>query len=262
MHPMLIRIGAWGLPTYGALIAAAYMSAIFWLKKKRQAMGLGEDEFWFLIYSIFFGAIAGGKLLYVIVEFRSFLSGELGFFRDFRYGFVFFGGFFGAFFMALWAQRRLKFDRAKVFDYCAAALPLGHAIGRLGCLASGCCYGKPTLLPWGVVLGGDPASTTPRELWGTPLHPTQLYESLANLAIFAFLARWAISRAEAGLIKRGSVVILYIILYSALRFTIEFWRGDDRGGWAGLSTSQWFGLFAGAVGLAALARRGFWLRPA
>src|SRR5437773_95331 len=105
MHPVLVDLGFFKLSTYGVLVAAAYLIGILWLKSQRRSMGLDEDQFWFLIYALFFGAIMGGKLLYVVVELPGFIADPWSLVRDFRYGFVFFGGLLGSAVMGLWAQR-------------------------------------------------------------------------------------------------------------------------------------------------------------
>lgn len=249
MHPVLIEFGGFTLPSYGVLVAAAYGLAIYWLKARADVMGFTEEKFWSFIYWIFFGALIGGKLFYIAVEHEAFASGEMSLWRDLRYGFVFFGGFAGST-AAFWlAWRRLGFDFWKVADYCGAALPLGHALGRLGCLAAGCCYGRPSGLPWALAMGGPPQSVTPSTLWGVPLHPVQLYEAAANLAIYVFLSWYMIPDIAAGRRRRGAAIISYILLYAAARFILEFFRGDDRGAWAGLATSQWLALAAGGAAL-------------
>ena len=224
MHPTLLRLGSFELSTYGVLVAAGYVSAIYWLKARRGEMGLSEDAFWDLIYWLFGGALLGGKLGYVIVERDVSLL-----WHDVRYGFVFYGGFLGSVLAGWIASRRMKFSLAKLADYFGVGLPLGHAIGRLGCLAAGCCYGAHTDLPWGVALAGDPSR-----------HPTQVYESLANFAIAFAVARAGLPRTRDGRWKPGSAFLLYIALYATARFLIEIVRADDRGFTAwGLSPSQW-----------------------
>ena len=230
MHPTFLRVGSFELSTYGVLVAAAYVAGISWLKGRREEMGLSEDAFWDLVYWLFVGALLGGKLGYVFVERDVTLL-----WHDVRYGFVFYGGFLGAALAGWIASRRMKFSFTKLSDYFAVALPLGHAIGRLGCLAAGCCYGRHTDLPWGVALAGDPSR-----------HPTQIYESILNLLIAVVVARVGLARTRAGRWKPGSAFLLYIALYAVARFTVEIFRGDDRGAfWLGLSPSQ-------AVSIAAL----------
>jgi phosphatidylglycerol:prolipoprotein diacylglycerol transferase len=234
MYPTLLKIGSFELSTYGVLVAAAYAAAIWWLQKRRAEMGLSEDAFWDLIYWIFAGALIGGKLGFAFVERDISVL-----WHDVRYGFVFYGGFLGAALAGWIAARKYKFSFVKLSDYFAVALPIGHAIGRLGCLAAGCCYGRHTDLPWGIPLDGDPSR-----------HPTQIYEALANAAIAFVVARVGLARTRDGRWKPGSAFLLYIILYATARFLIEFLRDDDRGASIfGLSPSQ-------AIAVAALAVAG------
>ncbi|MFA6316032.1 MAG: prolipoprotein diacylglyceryl transferase [Elusimicrobiota bacterium] len=254
MLPILLDLGAVKIPAYGFFTALGYLTAILWLRSRRSALGWSEDQFWFVVYGVFIGALLGGKLMFLAVEYRRLASVGLGSFSDLRYGFVFFGGFFGASLAGLWCCRRKGLDFLAGADQFAPALALGHAIGRLGCLASGCCHGAPTTLPWGLRLGGHPLSATPPELWGVPLHPVQLYESGGNLLIALFLARAVLPRcgpaglgaAPDGLSGRslpvGSAFVAYMALYPVLRFGVEFLRGDDRGIALGLSTAQWTAL--------------------
>ncbi len=257
MFPILFDFGFFALPSYGALVAAGYLAGILWLRARAPEMGLDEDGFWFLIYCLFFGAIAGGKLLYMAVELPRFISGELRLIGDFRYGFVFFGGFLGALAMGVVARRRLKFDYLKTADFFGVALPMGHAIGRLGCLAAGCCYGGPSTLPWALAFPEHAASSLPERLWGVPLHPVQLYESGLNALIAIFLAGFVLPRVRRGALREGSVFLGYVVLYSAVRFALEFVRGDDRGGPFGpFHVSQWISLLSIAAAGALLSRRG------
>lgn len=256
MHPVLIQLGPFTLATYGVLVAAGYLAGILWLKTRIKDMpGMDEEKFWSLIYALFFGALAGGKLLFILVSLPDVAAGRVHLLRDFRYGFVFFGGLLGSMAAGAWSARRLGLSYLATADYFGVALPLGHAIGRLGCLASGCCYGKPTSLPWGVRLGG-PQSTTPEPLWGVPLHPTQLYESAANALIALMAWKLLLPRVKRGGLAPGSVFLAYAALYSAARFAIEFARGDDRGLSAGgLWVSQWLALALLAASAAILLRR-------
>ena len=257
MHPILISLGPLHLSSYGAAVAAGYLTAILWLKSRMAEMKLDEKGFWRLIYCLFFGALLGGKLLYWAVSYRELLDGRLSLIGDFRYGFVFFGGVLGALAMGFVAKLWVGLDYMATADYAGVALPFGHAVGRLGCLAAGCCYGSPTALPWGIALGGSPGSVTPRELWGVPLHPTQLYESAACAAIGFFLLKALLPRVERRELVPGTVFLAYVALYSAARFGIEFFRFDDRG--ASLppfSVSQWLSLAGVAAAAAFMARRG------
>lgn len=253
MFPVLFQIGDFQFATYGLFVAAGYLFGILWLSRRCQRMGLTEPQFWGLVYALFFGAILGGKLLYWLIEWRDIAGGELRLVRDFRFGFVFYGGLAGTLVSGWVMSRRYRFDFLKITDYFLTPLPLGHAIGRLGCFLVGCCAGRPTDLPWGIRFT-DPASLVPASLLGVALHPSQLYAVLANLAIFA-AAYAVLKRVQKGRLPAGSAAGAYLALYSLARFFIEFSRGDDRGGFVlGMSVSQWAAL-AGVLAAGFLLQR-------
>jgi phosphatidylglycerol:prolipoprotein diacylglycerol transferase len=241
VFPVLLKLGPLEISTYGALVALGWLAGVRWLVARRDALGLTTDQVWDAVYWIFGGAFAGGKLMYFLVTPGSFaLTLEA-----LRYGFVFYGGLLGGLAAGLWWARRHKLDFLKLADWFMTALALGHGIGRFGCLAAGCCYGRHTDLPWGVPLAGDPSR-----------HPTQVYEALLNLALFGFLARFVLPRVADGRRPAGTGLVAYILGYAALRFAVEFLRGDDRGAFvAGLSPSQWVALAAAGATLAAVASR-------
>jgi phosphatidylglycerol:prolipoprotein diacylglycerol transferase len=158
-------------------------------------------------------------------------------------------------------MRRFKLPFWKTADAFAPGVALGQVFGRLGCFAAGCCWGKPTTLPWGVHF-----SQLGNEVTGVPifdsagkalhLHPTQLYESFSVLILFVFLI-WLHKRKRFS----GQVLLFYGIIYSTIRFTIEFWRDDPRGdvlgltSATGLSTSQIISLIVGISSLIVLILR-------
>lgn len=260
MLPILIQFGPLRIATYGLLVATAYLVGVLWLSGQRERMGLSEREFWGLIYSVFFGAIAGGKLLFVVLNWGDFASGSMGILRDFRYGFVFFGGFLGATFSGWLYARRIGKEFLREADFFGVALPLGHWIGRLGCLAAGCCYGRPTSLPLAIRFT-HPAALVENSLAGVPLHPTQLYEAAGELAIALVLYR-LLNRIQRGEARRGCAFLGFLFLYSILRFGVEFFRGDDRGAfWLGLSPAQWISLGCVILAGGVAWRKGLYLNP-
>ena len=255
MHPHLIGLGAWHISTYGAAVAVAYLIGILWLKTQIQPMGLTEDKFWTLIYMLFFGAIAGGKVLFMAVEWRSYWNGELGMLSDFRFGFVFFGGLLGSMAMGAWAKHRLKFKYLAMADYFGVALPMGHWLGRLGCLGAGCCYGRPTSLPWECAwgrfqldaagaLGRAPASDPGLRVLGQHRHillPPQVRAA----------------EVKSGRVVQGTVFLGYVFLYSLTRFFNEYFRFDDRGfTLPPFSPSQWLALGCMLAAGVVMARQG------
>ncbi len=237
MHPVLLKIGSFELASYGLMTALGYAAASWYLVKRLKSIGLDKDTFWNIIFIAFLGALAGSKLLYIIVSWPLLgdtLAAKLtNIVRNFRYGFVFFGGMIASVGALLWYMKKKRLPLLKTSDFFIVALPLGHAIGRIGCFLAGCCYGRPTDSPLGVAFT-NAATLVPPELRGVHLHPTQLYEAACNLLLFVYLHR-AYKKPH----KPGTVLVKYVIGYSCIRFIIEFFRGDYRGeAIAGLSPSQ------------------------
>ena len=245
MHPVLFHIGSFELASYGLMTALGYAAAALYLLPKLKKTGMDKDTFWNLIFIAFIGALAGSKLLYIVVswpELGNTLAEKItNIVRDFRYGFVFFGGMIVSVGALVWYIKKKKLPLLKTADFLIVGLPLGHAFGRIGCFLAGCCYGRPTGLPWGVTFT-DPHSLVAPELLGVHLHPTQLYEAAGNLILFFLLHRTSQKQHPA-----GSILIEYVLGYSVMRFIIEFFRGDFRGEYIlGLSPSQAIALAAAA----------------
>jgi phosphatidylglycerol:prolipoprotein diacylglycerol transferase len=137
-------------------------------------------------------------------------------------------------------------------DVFAPGIALGHVVGRLGCLMAGCCFGRPTSVPWAITFHDSLAAGPPL---GVPLHPTQLYEAAAEALIFVVL----LALERRGRSFAGRTFWAYMLLYAVSRFAIEFYRGDDRGMIFGaVSTSQFVSLIVvplAIVMLAILGRR-------
>ena len=227
MHPILIRIGSFQLPTFGVLLAAAIVLAVYTIVRLGRREGLDTGRLvdfstWLLVVGV-----VGAKVLMIVTDWRTYWvhPGELFSWATLQSAGVYYGGFLAATFFAVWYVRVYKLPLWKVFDVYVPAIALGHSVGRLGCFAAGCDYGKPTSSFLGVVF----TSAYSHEVTGVPLdvhvHPTQLYESLAELAIFAILL-WRYRRKS----RDGEIFLLYLALYAVARFFLEFLRGDeDRG---------------------------------
>jgi phosphatidylglycerol:prolipoprotein diacylglycerol transferase len=169
-------------------------------------------------------------------------------------GLTFYGGFIGATLAAAWLFRRDRFPFWKGVDMGGMMVPIGLGLGRLGCLMVGCCFGETSDAAWALAFPShSPASEWQfrENLLASPLseslrvHPTQIYESLAALAIAAVTILYVQGRKR----YDGQVFVVFLVLYASSRFVIELWRSDDRGGWL-LSTSQWIGLAMIAVAAA------------
>jgi phosphatidylglycerol:prolipoprotein diacylglycerol transferase len=140
-------------------------------------------------------------------------------------GLVFYGGLLGASLVTVWFARARGVPLWRLADTLAPSIALGQAVGRVGCLVNGCCYGLPTALPWGLHYPADHATC------GVAVHPVQAYEALLDLGLYAAL-EWRHRHKRFD----GQVFALYLIAYALLRGGVEFLRGDYEekhlGGWA------------------------------
>lgn len=250
MYPELFHIGSFPINTYGVFLAVAFLSAILVTVRLGARDGLPREKIYDLCLWMLLASLVGSKLLMLLTEpeYRNNLLHLLS--LDFlRSGGVFYGGLLGAIITGYLLIKRYKLPWWKTADACAPGIALGSFFGRQGCFAAGCCWGKPTTLPWGVKF-----TQAGHEITGVPidahLHPTQLYESFAMLAVFLLLL-WLHKRRA----FTGQVILTYALVYSVIRFAIEFVRDDPRGDilglttLTGLSTSQLISL---VVGIAAL----------
>jgi phosphatidylglycerol:prolipoprotein diacylglycerol transferase len=262
VHPILFRWSGGTFATYSALVWLGYIVGVVWLRSQLEYHRAAPAELWGLVATVLSGALLGGKLGYFLVERAQFLRDPLAMLRLWNTGWVFWSGLLLGLLAGLgyqWWHNRHYRPRAylPVADDCVAALAIGHAIGRLGCFMEGCCYGTPTLLAWGVSFTNAACSVAP-ELRGTPLHPTQLYESAGEALAAWFLIGRLLPEIRAGKYRYGTAFFGYLLYYSAMRFFIEFLRGDDRGALLSpiLSPSQWASLLAGLVVAVVLWKRG------
>ena len=261
MYPELFHIGSFPINTYGVLLALAFLSALLLAARLAARDGLPRERIYDLGLWMLLAALLGSKILMLWTE-PSYRENpwqlvSLDFLRS---GGVFYGGFIGAVVVGYILMRRYGLPWWKTADAFAPGIALGLGLGRQGCFAAGCCWGKPTSLPWGVRF-----TELGHEITGVPidthLHPTQLYESAAAFLIFFFLL-WLHRRRRFD----GQVILLFAVLYGVVRFCVEFLRDDPRGDIAGLttltglSTSQMISLIIGTGSLVLLIMR--WRRAA
>lgn len=226
MHPVLLQIGAFRVYSYGVLIAlGGVLSVRFWLKR-REKMGIRkEDDFWLLVNVLLVGGFVGGRVAYLFEYTRPFSADFWDAAVSLSRGFSVMGAFFGVVGALWWFSRRVGAPLSRLLDYICVAAPVWHAFGRLGCFMAGCCFGKPTDLPWGVTFT-DPHSLVDASLLGRAVHPTQLYEAVGDLLIAAGLYSLVLPAVEKRRQPSGTVAVAYFVSYSLLRFVVEFYRGD------------------------------------
>ncbi len=238
MHPILFDLGGFTIYAYGVLLAAAYLLGLQFALVRARARGLDSQRVMDLGIWIIISALAGAKLLLLVVDFDTFSRNPGELLTLLRSGGVFYGGLIAAVVVALWYLRRHKMPMWTVTDVFAPGIALGHVIGRMGCLFAGCCFGRPTDVAWAITFHSEYAAQNVGTPLNVPLHPTQLYEAGAELLILLFL----LATERKGRPFPGRTFWGYLLLYGVSRFIIEFYRGDTRGTVGMFSTSQFLSL--------------------
>jgi len=220
MYPDLLTIGSFTIHTYGVCIALGALLGITLITYEAKKQGYDQQKILDLTFYLLITAIIGSRALYVILNLKYYINHPLEVVMIWRGGLVFYGGFLLAFATCFLYLKRHNLPFLKTCDLMVPGLAIGEFIGRFGCFFAGCCYGKPTTLPWAITF------THPHSLakLGVPLHPTQLYSSLKALIIFLVLIS-----ARRYLKGEGQLLWLYILFYAIGRLIIEHFRGDERG---------------------------------
>jgi len=223
MHPILFHIGGINIYSYGVLVATGVLAGLWWARKQAPRAGLDPDKIWNMgIYTVLV-ALLLAKVWLILSDWDYYVANPRDIFslNTFQSGGTFYGGIVGAILMIVLYSYFQKMPLLPVMDTIVAGLPLGHGIGRLGCFAAGCCYGKPTTVAWGVVFTNPAAAQLAGTPLGVHLHPTQLYEAAAEFLNFLILV-WIGKRQR----FTGQIIATYFLLYGVERGTIEFFRGD------------------------------------
>ena len=253
MYPEIFRIGSFPINTYGVFLAISFLCAILVAVRLAERDGLPREKIYDLSLWMLLAGLVGSKIMMLFTE-PEYRANPLQLLSlDFlRSGGVWYGGLIGAVLASYLLMKRYQLPWWKTADAFAPGIAIGNFFGRQGCFAAGCCWGKPTSLPWGVKF-----TEAGHEITGVPtdtyLHPTQLYESFAMLLVFLFLL-WLHKRKRFS----GQVILAYALIYSVIRFAIEFVRDDPRGDvlglttLTGLSTSQMISLVIGITALIVL----------
>jgi phosphatidylglycerol:prolipoprotein diacylglycerol transferase len=262
------------LHTYGLLLAAGFVAAIWLAQREAGRQGQDPEKIGDLAFWVLVSALVGSRVYYILVNWNDYFgSGAMVTTRVGRMprllavwegGLVFYGGFIAAVLAAWWFMRRRGMPFLAYADTCIPSVAMGQVLGRLGCFAAGCCWGSVSHsdLPWlarfpraslafqTFARRPDPSRYLATDgLTTLPLHPTQIYESAGELAIFFLLV--AVVRPR----KRfhGQVLATWLMLYAILRATVEIFRGDvERGLVAGLGIGTWTSLAIFAAGVAVM----------
>jgi phosphatidylglycerol:prolipoprotein diacylglycerol transferase len=244
MHPFLLDLGRFRMPTYGFISLCALAVAVLLIRRYARIEGLDPGRTTEAIVLTIAVGFFGARV------FEAVINGDRYFGRPgglklllFSTG-VFLGGLITAIpFCILWF-RHIRLPVLQGLDILALTGGVAEGVGRWGCFFSGCCYGTPSDLPWAVTFP-EIGRRLHAGLPSVPIHPTQIYMSLNSLAILGLLL--LLYRRKR---FHGQIISVYVLLYTTTRFFIEFVRGDaDRGFVIGgrLSTSQFLGVLLAIV---------------
>ena len=253
MYPNLFHLSF--LHTYGVLVAVAFLVGLWLVGRLAKENGINPEAATNLGLYCALAAIAGAKLMMFLVDLPHYIQnpGEIFSLESLQAGGVFYGGLIAALLLAWWYMRKTKLPPFKTADIFAPAIAIGHGIGRIGCFSAGCCWGVACDRSWGVTFTSQEAHDRVGVPLGVPLHPTQIYEAIGEFVIFGILY-WRVRKPHAP----GAIISLYLILYGALRFVVEFFRFHEQGNLFNgpLDTSQWISIVLCAMGAAYYLRRG------
>jgi phosphatidylglycerol:prolipoprotein diacylglycerol transferase len=235
MHPVLFTLGPITLYTYGLFLALGFIAGLYTARHEAGLLGENPDTVSDIVFYLIIFGVIGGRFFYVLTNIDTFIKNPLSVFEIWKGGLVFYGGFIFSI-ITVWLYTRIKkISLWKYADILAPGLAIGHAVGRIGCLMAGCCYGRECHQPWAITFHNHD-SLAPLNI---PLHPTQIYEVIGNLFIFAALMLFRKKKQ-----LDGQVFWIYVFMYGVMRFIIEIFRGDDRGDYffGVISVSQSIGI--------------------
>ena len=244
MLPTLIEIGAFKIHSYGLMLAAAFLVGVWLVRRESSKAGIDQNliadvAFWTLLVGL-----VGSRVLHILLYPGQYSwTAPLGWIAFWRGGLVFQGALLAIPFLYIYLRRK-GVEFWSLADIAVPFIPLGHAIGRLGCFLNGCCYGERTDVLWAMPfprvpfnLSKEPVGSPPyidhcqrfglsywQDQWSFPVHPTQLYSVAGLMAIFAILI---LIRKKAPPF-RGFAMPSYLVLYGIMRFIVEFFRGDHN----------------------------------
>ncbi len=229
MHPIAFHLGPLAIHSYGVMVALGFIVGLWTAGRRALLAGIASEKIIDLGPWLIVGALVGARALYVISYWHEAFAGRplVEIIAVWNGGLVYYGGLIGASLTCILYARTKRFPLWTLADILAPSIALGYVFGRIGCLLNGCCYGRPCNLPWAITFPEGAFGAPP----GIPLHPTEIYESLLNLALYVGLA-WLFRRRKFD----GQIFGVYLVAYALLRSFVEMFRGDYPqhylGGWA------------------------------
>jgi phosphatidylglycerol:prolipoprotein diacylglycerol transferase len=256
VHPIAIQLGKLTIHWYGVMIALAFLAGLWTATLRARRENIPGEKIADVTLWLMVGAILGARIVYVTTYWHEEFADRpvWDVVAIWQGGLVYYGGFIGAVVAGAVYIRWKNLPVWKTADVLAPSIALGSVFGRVGCLLNGCCYGRPTDVPWAITF----TNPTAHDLSGTPLNvplqPTEIYSALFNLALYLFLA-WLFRRKKFD----GQIFATYLMGYAIFRGIVECFRGDytNLHYHLGLSPAQWVGvpMFLAGLALAAILSR-------
>ena len=253
MDRIAIQLGSITIYWYGVFVSLGFLISYLYLQARAKKSNVSVECVSDLAFASMIGGVVGARLFYVILNFSDYSSNPIEIIRIDHGGLVFYGGFIGAVLTVSWYIKKNKLKIWEVADLFALALPLGQAIGRIGCFINGCCFGKPSE-SWISYQYPHDSSVWAHQVHSKlipyqateclPVIPAQIFQSSINILIWIILVLVAKKANRAGLL-----FALYLILYSLGRFLNEFNRGDYTQHYIGLTISQVICLAIAPIGI-------------
>jgi phosphatidylglycerol:prolipoprotein diacylglycerol transferase len=217
LHPVAVELGSFSVRWYGVLAALAFLIGLWLASRRGLRAGILPERIADLGTWLIIGTIIGARAWYVASYWREEFAGKpvWEIFALRHGGLVFYGGFVGAALACILFVRIKRLPLWRYADVLAPSIALGFALGRIGCLLNGCCYGKACDLPWAIRFPSDHFTQ------GQPVHPTEIYDSLWSFGLYLALA-WLYRRRKFD----GQVFAVFLIGYAVCRSVVEVFRGD------------------------------------
>lgn len=232
MYPVLIKIFGVPIYSYGLFLALAFLVCIILILRRAVIIGINPHEILDLSLYIIISGVLGARLLYVVFDFDYYVMHPFEILLLNKGGLVFYGGFIFSVIVGILFAKKRKLPVLVIIDLFFLYLPLGQAIGRIGCFLNGCCYGKPTESIFGVQF---PEYSFSANQFGINhwVYPAQIYSSVTDLVIFVILGlRMKYKKYN------GQIALYYMFLYGTARFLLEYIRADNPSVFYGLNIPQ------------------------
>jgi phosphatidylglycerol:prolipoprotein diacylglycerol transferase len=219
VHPIAIQLGTFSIHWYGVMMAVAFVLGLWTAGRRAVRYGITSEQVQDAGVWLIAGTILGARVLYVITYWQEQFAGKplWEIFAVWNGGLVYYGGLVGASLGGIFYARSKKIPLWRLADVLAPSIALGYVFGRIGCFLNGCCYGRACDLPWAVRY----PESNPLHPPTFPVHPSQIYDSLLSLGLYAGLA-WLYRRKKFD----GQVFAAYLLGYAVTRSFVETFRGD------------------------------------